>query len=271
MTRRFPVLACLALLAASTASAGSWLQDASETPAAPTASERLGMRAGSHEVQVFGGGFVGGMAYANDKTVPPLIAEPARMRIELDSGTSFGIGYSYQVHENWLIGGTLTRTTTEFVFEEPFDRAAEEALLLSRTVTVPSQGDELTEQRLLVVFGCGGDRDQGKRTLMGRVAARGSDRAWITSDNPRGEEPGGILRDILEGYDAVREPRATGREMLIDRREAIEAALADARTGDIVVVAGKGHEDYQLVGDKVYDLDDRIIIKEWINRDGNHE
>ncbi len=107
------------------------------------------MRAGSHEVQVFGGGFVGGMAYANDKTVPPLIAEPARMRIELDSGTSFGIGYSYQVHENWLIGGTLTRVASEFAFEVPFDRAAEEELLLTRTVTTPSQGTALTEQQKL--------------------------------------------------------------------------------------------------------------------------
>jgi UDP-N-acetylmuramoyl-L-alanyl-D-glutamate--2,6-diaminopimelate ligase len=131
--------------------------------------------------------------------------------------------------------------------------------------------DELTAGRILVVFGCGGDRDRGKRPLMGRVAARGSDRAWITSDNPRGEEPGGIIRDVLAGYDAVREPRAVGREMVIDRREAIEAALAEAREGDIVVVAGKGHEDYQLVGDKVFDLDDRVIIREWIQRGGRHE
>jgi UDP-N-acetylmuramoyl-L-alanyl-D-glutamate--2,6-diaminopimelate ligase len=131
--------------------------------------------------------------------------------------------------------------------------------------------DELTGQRILVVFGCGGDRDRGKRPLMGRVAARGSDRAWITSDNPRGEEPGGIIRDVLAGYDAVREPRAVGREMVIDRREAIEAALAEAREGDIVVVAGKGHEDYQLVGDKVFEMDDRVIIRDWIQRGGRHE
>lgn len=130
--------------------------------------------------------------------------------------------------------------------------------------------DELSDRRLLVVFGCGGDRDRGKRPLMGRVAARDSDRAWITSDNPRGEEPGGIIRDIMAGFDEVREPRATGCEMLIDRREAIEAALAVSGPGDIVVVAGKGHEDYQLIGDRVIDLDDRVIIKEWIERNRDH-
>jgi len=131
--------------------------------------------------------------------------------------------------------------------------------------------DELSDGRLLVVFGCGGDRDRGKRPLMGRVAARESDQAWITSDNPRGEEPGGIIRDILKGYDEVREPRAAGREMVIDRREAIEAALNQAGAGDIVVVAGKGHEDYQLVGGRVLSLDDREIVREWINLNSNHE
>lgn len=130
--------------------------------------------------------------------------------------------------------------------------------------------DELNDRRLLVVFGCGGDRDRGKRPLMGRVAARESDLAWITSDNPRGEEPGGIIRDIQKGFDEVREPRAAGCEKVIDRTEAIEAALAAAGPGDIVVVAGKGHEDYQLVGAKVFDLDDRVIIKEWIQRNRTH-
>jgi UDP-N-acetylmuramoyl-L-alanyl-D-glutamate--2,6-diaminopimelate ligase len=130
--------------------------------------------------------------------------------------------------------------------------------------------DELSTGSLLVVFGCGGDRDRGKRPLMGRVAARESDQAWVTSDNPRGEEPGGIIRDILKGFDEVREPRAVGREMVIDRKEAIEAALSVAGPGDIVVVAGKGHEDYQLVGDRILELDDRVIIKDWIKGNRHH-
>jgi UDP-N-acetylmuramoyl-L-alanyl-D-glutamate--2,6-diaminopimelate ligase len=128
--------------------------------------------------------------------------------------------------------------------------------------------DELVDRRLLVVFGCGGDRDPGKRPLMGAVAARQSDHAWITSDNPRSEEPGGICRDILAGFDAVEAPRAGGRDMMVDRREAIETALQNTGPGDIVVIAGKGHEDYQLIGGRVLDLDDRVIITEWIER--NH-
>ncbi len=130
--------------------------------------------------------------------------------------------------------------------------------------------DELNDRRLLVVFGCGGDRDTGKRPLMGRVAAQESDQTWITSDNPRSEEPGGICRDIMAGFDEVIEPRAKGRKMVIDRKEAIEAALADAGHGDIVVVAGKGHEDYQLIGGRVVDLDDRVIIMNWIERNPKH-
>jgi len=130
--------------------------------------------------------------------------------------------------------------------------------------------DELNDQRLLVVFGCGGDRDRGKRPLMGRVAAQESDLAWITSDNPRSEEPGGICRDILAGFDETPNPRAVGREMVIDRTQAIEGALAEAGPGDIVVVAGKGHENYQLIGGRVVDLDDRVIITEWMKRNPAH-
>lgn len=125
---------------------------------------------------------------------------------------------------------------------------------------------ELTTQRLLLVFGCGGDRDRGKRPLMAAVAARHSDLVWITSDNPRHEDPEAICAEIRAGYEAVTDPRATACEVIVDRRTAIEAALAAATAGDIVVVAGKGHEDYQLVGDDVLELDDRRIISTWVAR-----
>ena len=126
--------------------------------------------------------------------------------------------------------------------------------------------DELGDGRLISVFGCGGDRDQGKRPLMGQVAARCSDRVWITSDNPRSEDPEAIIAMIVEGYESVADARATAWEKLTDRRSAIEAALAEAGAGDIVVVAGKGHEDYQIVGDQLLHLDDREIVGEWILR-----
>ena len=105
---------------------------------------------------------------------------------------------------------------------------------------------------------------------MGGVAARESDWAWITSDNPRSEEPGGICRDILAGFEGVAQPRAAGVELVVDRQSAIEAALSEAGPGDIVVVAGKGHEDYQLIGNRVVALDDRVIIREWIERNQAH-
>jgi len=98
--------------------------------------------------------------------------------------------------------------------------------------------------RLICVFGCGGDRDRGKRSLMGAIAARSADQVLLTSDNPRGEDPLAIITDILEGV--LAEAQA-GQEPLVmaDRREAISAAIAASSAGDVVLIAGKGHEDYQ--------------------------
>lgn len=122
---------------------------------------------------------------------------------------------------------------------------------------------ELTSGRLIAVFGCGGDRDTGKRTLMGAVAARRADATWITSDNPRTEEPLAICTRIAEGFRAVTDPLSDGPCIEVDRTRAIRAALAAAADGDTVVIAGKGHEDYQLVGDRRLDLDDRRIVRDW--------
>ncbi|MBK7190503.1 MAG: UDP-N-acetylmuramoyl-L-alanyl-D-glutamate--2,6-diaminopimelate ligase [bacterium] len=127
---------------------------------------------------------------------------------------------------------------------------------------------ELTDGRLLAVFGCGGDRDRGKRPLMGAVVARDADLAWITSDNPRGEEPASICAQIAEGFAAQPEPRARLSRVVVDRRSAIHEALAAALPGDIVIVAGKGHEDYQLVGDRRLDFDDRQVIRDWVREQG---
>jgi UDP-N-acetylmuramoyl-L-alanyl-D-glutamate--2,6-diaminopimelate ligase len=129
---------------------------------------------------------------------------------------------------------------------------------------------QLTSGRLLVVFGCGGDRDRGKRELMGAVAARAADLVWITSDNPRSEDPEAIMAAIACGYAGVAQPRAQSCQQVEDRTTAIEQALAAAGDGDIVVVAGKGHENYQLVGQERRHLDDREIIKEWIGGQTPH-
>lgn len=113
---------------------------------------------------------------------------------------------------------------------------------------------ELTSGKLIVVFGCGGDRDKTKRPIMGRIAATLADRVYLTSDNPRTEDPSAILDDIQVGVaDAIR---------IEDRREAIFAAIRSAKAGDTVVIAGKGHEDYQIIGKEKVHLDDREIAYE---------
>ncbi len=127
---------------------------------------------------------------------------------------------------------------------------------------------ELTDGRLLAVFGCGGDRDRGKRPLMGAVVARDADLAWITSDNPRSEDPESICAQIAEGFASQPGPRARLSRVVVDRRAAIGEALDAALPGDIVVVAGKGHEDYQLIGGRRLDFDDRQVIRDWLRERG---
>ena len=120
--------------------------------------------------------------------------------------------------------------------------------------------------RVLCVFGCGGDRDRGKRPLMGNVAARLADFIVVTSDNPRSEEPRAIIDEILKGVVAER-PRGPDAA-LVDRREAIAEALAEARPNDVVVIAGKGHETGQEFTDVTLPFDDRIVAAELLDQLG---
>ncbi len=113
----------------------------------------------------------------------------------------------------------------------------------------------LTRGRLVVVFGCGGDRDKGKRPLMGRIAAELADVAVVTSDNPRTEDPGAIIDDIEQGMGGVAHLR------IVDRLDAIHTALAQARPGDTVLLAGKGHETYQILGTEKVAFDERDIVR----------
>jgi UDP-N-acetylmuramoyl-L-alanyl-D-glutamate--2,6-diaminopimelate ligase len=112
----------------------------------------------------------------------------------------------------------------------------------------------LTSGRLVVVFGCGGDRDRGKRPLMGRIAAELADVAIVTSDNPRTEDPGAIIDDIEQGMGGVEHLR------IPDRLTAIHTALDQARAGDTLLLAGKGHETYQVLGTEKVPFDERAIV-----------
>jgi UDP-N-acetylmuramoyl-L-alanyl-D-glutamate--2,6-diaminopimelate ligase len=126
----------------------------------------------------------------------------------------------------------------------------------------------LSPRRIITVFGCGGDRDPGKRAPMGRVAARLSDRVILTSDNPRSEDPLSIIEQIEAGVkEAVRHgARTDGYEVRPDRRKAIERAVELAGSGDAIVLAGKGHEDYQLIGPERLFFDDRVAAREAIQK-----
>ncbi len=116
--------------------------------------------------------------------------------------------------------------------------------------------------RIITVFGCGGDRDRGKRPTMGQAAVQYSDVVVLTSDNPRTENPQAILREVEVGVRAALGQRPTVQyHMIADRRQAIEAAVREAKPGDTVLIAGKGHEDYQIIGTTKHHFDDREVAQ----------
>ena len=117
-------------------------------------------------------------------------------------------------------------------------------------------------QKLLVVVGCGGDRDKSKRPIMAAIACAKADELWLTSDNPRTEDPQIILREMLQGISEMPlELRRAHYRAQVDRRSAIEEAVHAAQPGDMVVVAGKGHETYQIIGKQRFPFDDRLVLR----------
>ena len=116
--------------------------------------------------------------------------------------------------------------------------------------------------RLVCLFGCGGDRDKVKRPRMGTIAADNSDFVIVTSDNPRTEEPEEIIREIVAGMKNKRTPK----KVICDREEAIHWAIDNARPGDVILLAGKGHEDYQVVGHEKRHMDEREIVADWLEK-----
>jgi UDP-N-acetylmuramoyl-L-alanyl-D-glutamate--2,6-diaminopimelate ligase len=136
---------------------------------------------------------------------------------------------------------------------------------------------EMTEKRLIAVFGCGGDRDRGKRPIMGRIAAERADLVILTSDNPRSEQPDVIIDEIAAGMKqtgiskwgsaaAAKLPAEKGYIREVDRRKAIETALALGCPGDTIFIGGKGHETYQIIGTIKHSFDDRLVVREYFKR-----
>jgi UDP-N-acetylmuramoyl-L-alanyl-D-glutamate--2,6-diaminopimelate ligase len=145
---------------------------------------------------------------------------------------------------------------------QPFSALVDYAHTPEAVVTLLIALRATSAGRLIVVLGCGGDRDRSKRPLMGAAAARLADVAVLTSDNPRSEEPAGILAAMLEGAMGV-DPAERGRVLVEpDRRVAIATAVRHAQAGDVVVVAGKGHEQGQEVGGVVHPFDDRAVLRD---------
>jgi UDP-N-acetylmuramoyl-L-alanyl-D-glutamate--2,6-diaminopimelate ligase len=185
------------------------------------------------------------------------------------AGAAFALGLSLDticsgIAEHGKVEGRLERVENDHGLTVLVDYAHTGDALENVLQTL----QELASGRIITVFGCGGDRDRGKRPIMGEVAGRFSDLAIITSDNPRSEEPAAIIREVREGLLPLdlREysvPELSGGIAekgflsVESRREAIRLAIRVARPGDIILIAGKGHEDYQIIGTEKHHFDDR--------------
>jgi UDP-N-acetylmuramoyl-L-alanyl-D-glutamate--2,6-diaminopimelate ligase len=156
--------------------------------------------------------------------------------------------------------GRFERVPHEGDFAVVVDYAHTDDALLNTLKTAR----DLTQGRIITVFGCGGDRDRTKRVPMGRVAGENSDVVFITSDNPRTEDPLKIIAEIEVGVVET----GTEYHIVSDRREAIYRAIAHAASGDVVIIAGKGHENYQIVGNDKFHFDDREVALDVIARLG---
>jgi UDP-N-acetylmuramoyl-L-alanyl-D-glutamate--2,6-diaminopimelate ligase len=176
------------------------------------------------------------------------------------AGIAEGIDPESAVRSAGLVAkvpGRFEKVETGKGFSVVVDYAHTDNALTNLLVTVR----EITRGKVICLFGCGGDRDRSKRKLMGQVADRLADVAVVTSDNPRTEEPLKIIRDILEGFS---DKEGENVHVIESRREAIRKAIEIAGPGDSVVIAGKGHETYQIIGTERRDFDDRLVASDSI-------
>ena len=193
----------------------------------------------------------------------PLVGKPHVYNMLSASAAALEIGYDLDLIRNGLencVGapGRFERVPHEGDFAVVVDYAHSDDALLNTLKTAR----DLTRGRIITVFGCGGDRDKTKRAPMGEVAGRNSDLVIITSDNPRTENPLKIIEEIEAGIKNTNCPFLT----ISDRREAIYRAITKAKPEDVVIIAGKGHETYQIVGNEKYHFDDREVAREALNQ-----
>lgn len=180
---------------------------------------------------------------------------------------AFGVGVSFGIEESRIVSGLEAMKGVRGRLEA-VDRGQDFTVFVDYAHTPDALSNvlktvrQITKERLICVFGCGGDRDRGKRSEMGRVSGKLADYTVVTSDNPRSEEPLSIISEIERGILEVKGVY----EIVPDRREAIGRAISLARTGDSILIAGKGHEDYQILGDKVIHFDDMEVAEEFLER-----
>jgi UDP-N-acetylmuramyl-tripeptide synthetase len=192
----------------------------------------------------------------------PLVGRPHVYNMLTATAASLELGYDLDSIVNGLakcVGapGRFERVPHDGNFAVVVDYAHTDDALLNTLQTA----QPLTSGRVITVFGCGGDRDKTKREPMGRVAGENSDLVFITSDNPRTEDPLKIIESIEVGL------KTTGKDFrsISDRRLAIREAIKEAKTGDVVIIAGKGHETYQIIGNERFHFDDREVAAEAIS------
>jgi UDP-N-acetylmuramyl-tripeptide synthetase len=189
----------------------------------------------------------------------PLVGPPHIYNTLAAVASGLALGYSLEVITKALgkctgAPGRFERVPHDGDFAVVVDYAHSDDALLN----VLRTAREVTKGKIITVFGCGGDRDRSKRAPMGEAAGSLSDVVLLTSDNPRTEDPNQILADAEEGIKKTGKPY----EKIADRREAIHHAIAQARVDDLVLIAGKGHEDYQIIGREVFHFDDKEVARE---------
>jgi UDP-N-acetylmuramoyl-L-alanyl-D-glutamate--2,6-diaminopimelate ligase len=197
--------------------------------------------------------------------------------------TAIGIGAALGVSADVIARGLRNMKAVPGRMEkvdegQPFGVLVDYAHTEDAIVRLLESVREIAAKRIITVFGCGGDRDRTKRRAMGAAAITGSDVVIITSDNPRTEDPLSIIRDIEQGLmergvkvssqEAAKQvaPGKKPYSIIPDRHDAVAVAVGLARPGDMVVLAGKGHEDYQIIGEKKMHFDDREVAREEIQK-----